>query len=95
MAAREGVGAAQVRRLRISEESAMDGGVLTLLFVRRISREINRKRVTSVEVNRVSGKFVKRSCSFEESSQGRPEAPQRDLRQTKPLGVIWSSRTAH
>ncbi len=31
MAAREGVGAALTRRLRILEESAMDGGVLTLL----------------------------------------------------------------
>ena len=95
MAAREGVGAALERRLRILEESAMDGGMLTLLFVRGISREINRKRVTSVEVNRISGKFVKRSCSFEESGQGWPTAPQRDLRQTKQLGVIWSSRTAH
>ena len=29
-----------MRRLRIFEESAMDGGVLTLLLVRGISREI-------------------------------------------------------
>jgi hypothetical protein len=41
------------------EESAMDGGVLTLLLVRRISREIKHKRVTSVEVNRFTGKLVK------------------------------------
>ncbi len=58
MAAREGVGAALTRRLRIFEESATDGGVLTLLFVRGISREINRKRVTSVEVNSIFGKCL-------------------------------------
>ena len=51
MAAREGVGAALGAGSAFLEESAMDGGVLTLLFVRGISREINRKRVTSVEVN--------------------------------------------
>ena len=50
------------------EESAMDGGFLTLLLVRRISRDINRKRVTSVKVNSNQTSFGNRS--FEESSDG-------------------------
>ncbi len=49
MAAREGVGAALTRRLHIFESPAMDRRFCSL--VRRISREINCKRVTSVEVN--------------------------------------------
>ncbi len=49
MAAREGVGAARQRRLHIFESPATDGRFCSL--VRGISREINRKRVTSVEVN--------------------------------------------
>ena len=62
---------------------------------RKRQLHIGCKRVTSVEVNRICEKFVKRSRLSEESGQGWPAASQRDLRQTKQLGVIWSSRTAH
>ena len=92
MAAREGVGAALTRRLRIFEESAMDGGVLTLLLVRGISREIKHKRVTSVEVNSNQTSFGNRS--FEESSHGWLGF-RRGICTLKRLGVIWSSLTAH